>query len=753
MDLQRRIRPFRASRFTLVRLQRAFLCGALAGAVLPCYAATVVVRGSQGIEASIDSESGHYEARSAHWTFAGKLDEVEPGIRAEDGQDPLGAYHELQFRWHRQPTLTGAIRAYVGRPLLTFAVTSGEATEDASLFRFPRFTEFPDNLHAFSYQNSEFSPSAFALEPTGTPWLLFDDESRAVVLSAASNYMIASMHGDGKTEIASGLNDGVSSLPAGFTHLTLMAFGDGVNATWDDWGRALTDLQGKHRPPNDADVGLRYLGYWTDHGATYYYDYEHKLGYARTLEALVQRYREERIPARYLQLDSWWYYKTLTDPAGATGTPKNPRLPEGEWNRYGGLLIYEAHPAVFPDGLAGFQQKIGLPLITHNRWIDPVSPYRARFSISGAAAVDRAWWQQIMGYLASAQVATYEQDWLNVIYEHSPQLSATPAAADAFTDAMAQAAQDKGLTLQYSMALPRHFLESARYGSVTTIRVSSDRFGRRKWDDFLYTSRLASALGIWPWTDVFMSTETDNLLFATLSAGMVGIGDRIGSESHENLLRAVRSDGVIIKPDAPLVPIDLMYASDAAGARRPMIASTHTDHGSLRTTYVFSYNRDNAYARVAITPALFGLRSPVYVYDTRRRIAWLRGESDTFAFDLKPRGTGYFILAPVSRTGIALLGDESKFVPDGRKRIADVVEEPSRLVATVTFAPQESSVQLFGYAEREPAVAALSGSVSALQFDKRTGRFGVSVSPGPQLSNEGSGNDPVRQATIALHIP
>jgi len=47
--------------------------------------------------------------------------------------------------------------------------------------------------------------------------------------------------------------------------------------------------------------------------------------------------------------------------------------------------------------------------------------------------------------------------------------------------------------------------------------VSDDRFSRERWDSFLYTSRLAAALGVWPWADVFMSTERDNLLIATLS--------------------------------------------------------------------------------------------------------------------------------------------------------------------------------------------------------------------------------------------
>ena len=40
--------------------------------------------------------------------------------------------------------------------------------------------------------------------------------------------------------------------------------------------------------------------------------------------------------------------------------------------------------------------------------------------------------------------------------------------------------------------------------------------------------RLASALGEWSWTDVFMSSETSNLLLSTLSASMVGVGDALG---------------------------------------------------------------------------------------------------------------------------------------------------------------------------------------------------------------------------------
>ncbi|HZO23566.1 MAG TPA: hypothetical protein VFB37_13775 [Steroidobacteraceae bacterium] len=669
---------------------------------------------------------------------------------AKDGRDPLGAFRELSFRWKHPAALRGSIRAYADRPVMLFTLSTDQAVSDAAVVRFPDFSEAPRNLHHFSYANDAFAPASFALEQTGTPWLLYDEHAHAAVLSPAANFMIASMWSNDGTEIASGLNRSVASLPAGFRHMTLMVIGPGVNATWDAWGSALCALLGAHRPVNDADAGLRYLGYWTDHGAQYYYDYDPRLGYAGTLEALVRRYRDEAIPIRYLQLDSWWYYKSLTDPRGKTGRPMNPALPAGEWNRYGGLLKYQAHPALFLDGLAGFQQKVGLPLITHNRWVDPASPYHERYRISGFAPVDLAWWKEIIGYLASAGVVTYEQDWLNVIYEHSPELFSSPATNAAFTDGMANAARERGLTLQYSMALPRNFLQGARYENLTTIRVSGDRLTRDKWDAALYTSRLASALGIWPWVDVFMSSEADNLLFATLSAGMIGIGDRIGAENRENLLRAVRLDGVIIKPDTPLVPLDAMYMPSSR--RMPMIAAAHSEHGALHSSYVFCYSRGSRAASTSFTPAQVGVSRQAYVYDMRTRTARLLQPSEVFALTLAPDETRYFVVVPLTRAGISLFGDEHKFVPDGRKRIAALEDEAKLLTANVTFAAQEPSVRLFGYAPRRPTVTAQTGSVGEVDFDPSSGRFEVTVSPGPGSQLEGPADDPVRRAVIALRL-
>jgi hypothetical protein len=260
---------------------------------------------------------------------------------------------------------------------------------------------------------------------------------------------------------------------------------------------------------------------------------------------------------------------------------------------------------------------------------------------------------------------------------------------------------------------------------------------------------LASALGIWPWTDVFMSTEADNLLLATLSAGMVGIGDRIGSEDRHNLLHAVRPDGVIVKPDTPLVPLDAMYS---AGSGAPMIAAAHSAHGGLRSSYVFCYTRSARAARVSFTPESVGVPQDAYLYDARGRTAKRLGAKDPFEYMLAGGGSAYFVVVPVAHAGLALFGDAERFVTDGKKRIAALENDAERLTAVVMFSPQEKSLRLFGYAPRPPSVTARTGTVGEVSFDPPTGRFEFDVSPGPTLRAEQPGNDPVLEAIISVEL-
>src|SRR5947209_20061906 len=111
-----------------------------------------------------------------------------------------------------------------------------------------------------------------------------------------------------------------------------------------------------------------------------------------------------------------------------------------------------------------------------------------------------------------------------------------------------------------------------------------------------------------------MSGETDNLLVSTLSAGPVGVGDRIADLNGQNLLLAVRGDGVIVKPDVPLTPIDQTFINDAQSLGKPMIAATYTEFEHGRALYVLAYRR-GADSRVSFTPGSPGMSGPVHGYN------------------------------------------------------------------------------------------------------------------------------------------
>lgn len=749
--MPRRLLPHLISRLFLAAILLAF-------PQLNRAAESVAVSAPQtGLSGRVDPDAGDYEiiSKNPAWTLGGSLGMPLNQVAVSRGHDQAGGYQQIAFAWRHGPTpMSGQFRLYDDQPQVLFSQTCGAGAEVPPA-AFPAFTKLPPSLHIFSYGHHEFAPPQFAASELSTPWLLFDDQAGALVISPASHFMVASMIGDGRNKVASGFSATLRNLPPGFTQQTLVVFGHGINQTWDAWGRALVALQGAKRPANDADTVLKYLGYWTDNGATYYYNYDFAKGYASTLQSLAEYYRQQQVPIRYLQLDSWWYYKTTTGADGAPGKQKkSDRLPEGEWNRYGGLLEYKAHTNLFPNGLDAFQKSLGLPLVTHSRWIDPASPYHQHYKISGIAAVDPKWWDHIADYLKTSGIVTYEQDWLDRIFTYSPAFSSDVGTGEAFLDNMARACREHGITVQYCMPYPCYFLQGSRYPNLTTIRTSGDRFNTNKWNDFLYTSRLASSMGIWPWADVYMSTEINNVLLSTLSAGPVGIGDALGAESKANLVQAVRTDGVIVKPDASIVPLDRSYIADANHTSAPLTASTWTDHDSLKTAYVFACNRRRTPAdQVQFTLGELGLNGPAYVFDyfsgTGQRVEAAAG----FSADLGPNQSAFYVVAPVGRSGIAFLGDQGKFVGNGRQRIESLREAPGRLTVGVVLAAGEKSVVLHGYAAAAPRATVLAGTDDAVQYDPATRHFTVVVKVDPAAPVDRSSGDPVRKMTVILETP
>jgi hypothetical protein len=236
-------------------------------------------------------------------------------------------------------------------------------------------------------------------------------------------------------------------------------------------------------------------------------------------------------------------------------------------------------------------------------------------------------------------------------------------------------------------------------------------------------------LGLWPWSDVFNSPETNNFLLATLSAGPAGIGDAIGKENKANIFKSVRADGVIVKPDVPCVPLDQCYVTDAAKTGEPLLAGTYADHDGVRTSYVFVFNRNHTETRTAqFTPAELGYTGKVCIYDNAAETVAPLKSNEQFELSLPPNGVRFYIIAPVGRSGIAFFGDRGKFVSTGRQRISQIKDDPGELTATVLFAGSEKNVELHGYAGVKPSVAVQNGTAGEVKFDPVSRCFGVEVS-------------------------
>ena len=341
--------------------------------------------------------------------------------------------------------------------------------------------------------------------------------------------------------------------------------------------------------------------------------------------------------------------------------------------------------------------------------------------------MDPLYWRWLADYLQRSNVVVFEQDWLGTL----ARTERTITDPHTFLGNMAEHLGTRSIGLQYSMALPGHILGSTRYANVTTVRLSQDRFCRDRWDEFLYGSKPASAVGLWPWADVTMSSEPANLLLAALSGGPVGVGDRLGEVAMENLLQVARPDGVIVKPDAPLVPVDETYLNDARSLEAPMVASTFTDFGDLRTVYLFAYARGEERA-VRLRPATFGFHSRVCVYSYVERRGILLDAEDAFE-DVIRGEFAYYVIVPAGPSGIAVLGDLGQMVPLGKQRIAELRDD-GILTVKVLFASGESNRVVEGFAPAPIVPEVVAGRVEALEYDRTKQWFRVRLRAGEEAT-------------------
>jgi hypothetical protein len=611
------------------------------------------------------------------------------------------------------------------------------------------------DARAFGHQYTEFALPTFAAADTFGDFFLLPGRPAVVqplwILAGADALLLAPLDAfheqviavpRGEAEAALGLRCGghgdLDAVPAGFASELALWGGRGVRETLEAWGAFLQARHGTRRPTRYADAALGRLSYWTDNGAVYWYRTEPGRGVGGTLAAVTEGLRKEGVPVHAVELDSWFYPHEVTRPLDAPEIDVPPT----------GCIAWEPRPDALPDGVDGLRARLGNPpLILHARHFSSRSPYFVRAPAwrdgDRAHPEDPAFFDALFAQAEAWGAIQVEQDWLVECFLGVRGLRERPGRARAWQEGLDRAAAEHGLSLHWCMATPADFLQTLTLPRVEAIRTSGDyRYvlgSASLWCWFLYGSAFARALGLWPYKDVFLSNPDGagrdgdphaelEALLAALSAGPVGIGDALGRTCREIVMRTCREDGVLVKPDLPLAPLERCYRTHAHLGAAPLVAETWSDHPAGRWTYLVGIHASRADESLELEVAWPELAAaapsgPVVAYD------WRRGRFEDpgargLGYALAPREWRLHVLCPVLPSGIALLGDPGRYACAGDRRLRGVRALDDGVAFEVLGAPGER-VGLRGWSRRDPARAeawsGASGDAEALPIAREAG--------------------------------
>ena len=183
------------------------------------------------------------------------------------------------------------------------------------------------------------------------------------------------------------------------------------------------------------------------------------------------------------------------------------------------------------------------------------------------------------------------------------------------------------------------------------------------------------------------------------------------------------------------------------------IGSTFTDHGaSLRTIYVFAYADSASHSDLNVSASELGVMGKTFMYNfftgTGREIDLHHPFTILTAAD----AWSYNVFVPISKNGIALIGDTGKFVTCGKQRIAKLKAAGSGIKATILFARGERTVTLCGHAPRAVAVEVTGGSVVKNEFNSLTDLFSFEIHPSENLRYRSVDGDMVAEIPLTIFI-
>jgi len=630
-----------------------------------------------------------------------------------------------------------SVRAYADTPMLAFRIEAttdltGLATGayDQPSVGWPVFTPaerqaggVADGTRAVVFQHCEFGLPAQAgtdldgffllphRPPTGWPLLLTAPDGRTLLVAPLDDFHEQAIGLNGGT-VRGGWHGDLDEVPTGFATDLLVLAGDGPRACLDQWGRLLLERAGTVRPGRWADALAARPSYWTDNGAAYWYRTEPGHDPAGSVVAAVEDLRAQGVALGSVQLDSWFYPHVELRPFDTDEWVVPPSA----------MVAWETRTDVLPDGIAALRARLGdPPLVAHIRHLAADAPIAGEVPVAtdGPYAVPTTpeayerWLDQCQAW----GVETFEHDWLVEVFFGIGWLRAAPGRARAWQEGIDRAARDRGITVQWCMATPADFARTVTLSQVTSVRTCGDHgyiaTPGQLWAWFCTTNALARSLGLMPFKDVFRADPEvagDNgepeALLSALSTGPVGLGDRVGRGDAALARRTCRADGILIKPDVPIAAIDESMVGSAAFRPELLVAECFTDHPAGRWAYVVGLHAHPGDEAVTGEIAFdrLGESAPagdVIVWDWRAETAARLAPDGTWPLTLAKEGWAHLVLAPVLPTGLAVIGDTTKFVAAGDARIEITATNAG---ARLVVKGAGETVTITGWAERAPTV-------------------------------------------------
>ncbi|MHA1383211.1 MAG: hypothetical protein ACTSR3_05600 [Candidatus Helarchaeota archaeon] len=638
----------------------------------------------------------------------------------ENGSDVLGEYKKYILTWKLEEAdllFHTNFYYYIDQSFIIFEQNFPQEMKNTSIGDFNKqITVFPcfinesPNSNVFSFKNSIFSPPIKKLKHTSAPVMFYDDELNSFIISTMNNFLVGMIT---QTEtINCGIAGEVVSIPKDFKYRYIMYFGKGINKTFKNWGNIILKFYKKKPHSAYEDPILSYIGYWTDNGAHYYYKKEKGMNYQQTFEKLLEYATKEKIPFGYYQFDSWWYYKAFAwMPAYINMLILN-----------GGIKKFEFKKHEFPDGIQALQKKLGTPIACHSRWFHGRSEYTKKFKFHRVGRIMNSWglplennfWDYIMKQAKSWGLALYEQDWMNNQFKKFKYLRNHVEHARTWLLQMGQAASKYGISIQYCMATPAMFMQSVELPNVTNVRTGEDynaRFPKHAYiPDNTQTMILIHALGIWPSIDTFRTNNKPGhfyiekypvmmTLLAVLSAGVIGPSDPIGYINRNLIMKTCRDDGLILKPDRPLAPVDFMFKKHSTY----YICNTTSEKNNLTWHYLWVVNihpkrvknKNFSLEELEITGDYI-----LYDYITNK-IQEITKKSKIYQ-NLKKNEFKYYILAPLINGNLAIIGNPDKFVTCSNKQFPEVESTENEIKIQIEDLPS-TQIPILIYSKNKPS--------------------------------------------------